>query len=501
LIPFAEYLPDQPDYNGGTTVATNVIPRTVGSYGAIAGLANVADALTNRPQGANSFRDSAGNVNTFCGDSQDLFRLGSTAFANVSSSSGAYTTANDAAWEFIQYGERVIGVNGFADQPQSYVMGTDVAFSDLASAAPRAKHAAVINNFVMLGNTFDTTDGGVQNRVWWSAIDDPTDWPTIASADAAAKQSDRQDLPVGGALQRITGAIGGLDGAIFCEKAIYRVQYEGPPTVFGFYEVERDRGTPAENSVVNVGPFGFYLGEDGFYRFDGSGSTPIGNQRVDKFFFTDLDQSYYHRIYAAADPINKLVWWSYPGANNSAGRPNHQLIYNWALDRWGYAEIEMELLFRDLSAGYTLDELDQFGTMDTLPFSLDSRAWTGGRLLLSAFDSSKRLARFAGSNLEATIETAEVGGNELFGKPSERMFVNGVRPYVDGGAATVALKHRNLQTDSLTTDGPNAIEASTGMVPFSRSTRYARAQVKIPAGGTWTHAQGIDYDADEDGEI
>jgi hypothetical protein len=501
LIPFAEYLPDQPDYAGGTTVATNVFPRTAGSYGPVADLSSSITALSNRPQGAASFRDSAGNVNTFAGDLQDLFLLSGTAFNNVSSSAAAYTTAVDDAWKFGQYGERIIAVNGHTDQPQSYLMGTDSAFSNLAAAAPRARHIGIINNFVMLGNTWDSSDGAVVNRVWWSAIDSPGDWPTIGSADAAAKQSDRQDLPIGGPVQAITGAIGGLDGAIWTEKAIYRVQYAGPPTVFDILEVERDRGTSAPNSVVNVGTFGFYLGEDDFYRFDGAGSTGIGHQRVSKTFFSEIDQNYYHRVYGAADPLNKLVWWAYPGTGNTGGRPNKQLIYNWALDRWGTAEIEMELLFRQLSSGYTLDELDQFGNLDTLPFSLDSRIWTLGRLLLAAFDENNVLSAFSGSNLQATIETAEVGGNELFGKPHERMFVDGIRPYIDGGTTTVGLKYRDLPTASLTTDGPNAVNASTGMANFSRSTRYARAQVIVAAGGTWSHAQGVDYDVNEDGEI
>ena len=51
------------------------------------------------------------------------------------------------------------------------------------------------------------------------------------------------------------------------------MQYIQPPAVFKFREIERDRGAYARNSVVNVGPFGFYLGEDGFFTFNGSGST------------------------------------------------------------------------------------------------------------------------------------------------------------------------------------------------------------------------------------
>ena len=45
----------------------------------------------------------------------------------------------------------------------------------------------------------------------------------------------------------------------------------------------------------------------------------IGGQKVDKWFYADLDQNYLHRITGTIDPINKLFFWSYPGAGNSGG--------------------------------------------------------------------------------------------------------------------------------------------------------------------------------------
>lgn len=498
MIPFGDYTPDQPEYaNPGATVMKNVIPRTVGSYTPLGSMSSVSDALTARCQGAASVRDSGGGVATFAGDATKLYKLGGTSFSDVSGAT--YTIASDETWEYCIFGQNVLATN-IADNIQSYVLGTSAAFADLGGSPPKARHIAVIKDFVMVGNTNDGVDGNVPNRVWWCAINDPTDWPTIGSVDAARKQSDRQDLPYGGWVQAITGAVGGADGAIFMDSAIYRIQYEGPPTVFGFYEVERERGTPAPNSIINVGPAAFYLGEDGFYLFNGASSQSIGGQRVDKTFFNDLDQNYFDRIYGSADPVNKVAMWAYPGAGNSGGNPNKYLAYNWAVDRWSHGEFDSQLIFRDLSAGVDADSADGYGTVDSIAWGPDSRVWTGGRLLLAGFDTDNKLARFTGSALAATMETAEVGAGELFGLPNNRIYVNGIRPYVDGGTITVGLKYRDLPTDSITTDGPNAVDPN-GVAHFTRSTRYGRAQVNVAAGGTWTHAQGVDYDAQLDGEI
>jgi hypothetical protein len=499
MLEFAAWLPDQPAYtNPGANDAKNCLPLTNKSYGPLKGLASVVAAINERAQGAASLQESDGTQHTFVGDDTDLYLLTATTFDEISSSTGAYTTATTDHWDFIQYGNRCIAVNGHTDGPQTYLMGTDTVFSNLAGSPPQAKHVAVINNFVMLGNIDDS--GVVPNRVHWSAIDAPTDWPVIGSADAAAKQSDRQDLPTGLSVEAIIGAVGGADGAVFMRESIFRVQYVGSPIVFNFTEVERTRGTLTGKSVVNVGPFAAYLAEDGFYMFDGANSTPIGNQKVDKYFFADLDLNYIYRISAAADPVNKIIIWSYPGAGSDGGAPNKLIIYNWETQRWSYGEVDAELIFSDTTVGYTLDTINAFGNLETITTSFDDRFWVGGLNSLSAFDGSHKLSTFSGAALAATLTTTEVGGMELFQLPNERLYVNGVRPYVDGGTYTVTLTYRDSPSGTTTSVGPNAVNTN-GMANFTQSCRYARFTVDVAAGGTWAHAQGVDLDVAKDGEF
>ncbi len=492
LVPFGEWLPDLPPAeNPGATVIKNCYPKTQSSYGPFGGLANVTAALNARCQGAVAARTNDGAVSTFAGTISKLYKIDGTTIDDASSA--VYTTSADETWRFLQFGSRVIATN-YNDAIQSFVMGSSTNFADLAAAAPKARHIATVKDFVMVGNTYDASNGALPGRVWWPAIDDPTNWPTPGTNAAALVQSDYNDMPEGGWVQSIVGACGGADGAVFMDTAIWRIQYEGPPTVFGFYQVEKTRGTPAPNSVVNVGAFAFYLGEDGFYVFNGASSEPIGANKVDKWFFSDLDQSYFHRIVGAADPINKLVFWAYPGSGSSGGTPNRLICFNWVTQRWTYIDTECETIFRDLTSGYTLDSLDGLGyTLDSLPLSLDSRAWTGGRLIMSAFDTSHRLARFTGSSLAATFETGEINGS------GRRVFVRGFRAMVDGGTVTGAVKYRDAPGDSLTTSSANPVDAD-GVIHHRISARYARAQVNVASGGSWSHAQGIEPDVIPDGE-
>ena len=132
MFNFGPFLPDQADLgNPGSTVATNVLPRTAATYAPFPSQSTTSSALSNRPRGGASFIESDGDVHTFAADHQDLFKLGTAAFANVSRQSGSYTVGTNDHVNFINFGNRVISVNGHTDPPQSFRMGTDSTFTDL----------------------------------------------------------------------------------------------------------------------------------------------------------------------------------------------------------------------------------------------------------------------------------------------------------------------------------------------------------------------------------
>jgi hypothetical protein len=495
LLPVAEFAPDLPASAGASALVRNCLPRTAASYGPMASLAPYSGPLQGRCQGAIAAQDAAGNAALFAGDAAKLYRLGpaSTAWLDASQP-GGYATAADQRWTGVLFGDRVVMTN-FANPMQSLRLGSDAVFSDLAALAPRARHLAVVRDWLVAGNTFDGLDGAQPQRVWWSAIDDPTGWPAPGSAAAAAAQSDFQDLVgAGGWVQGIVGNLGTADGAVFQERGIVRMSYVGPPAIFAFATAEGARGTPAPGSIAQLGTIVYYLGEDGFYAFDGSASRPIGANKIDKTFFADLDQQHLGRVSAAIDPINKLCFWAYPGAGNSAGNPNRLLAYNWSLDRWSLIEAEVELLLRSLSFGYALDGLDLVNAnLDALPFSLDSRAWTGGRVLLAGFDAAHRLGYFSGAALAPAVETAEAQLAE-----GRRVVVTAARPIVDGGVPAVAIGTRERPVEAVTF-GPDVPIDAAGKAPQRASGRYVRARVTLPASGAFTHIGGVEIDAMAEG--
>jgi len=496
-----DFAPDLPDYNNdGSDIMLNVIPRTSKSYGPFPSMAVYSSALTARCQGAIAELDTAGNVFNFAGDATKLYRLGSgsATWGDVSRLvGGAYATPAEGQWHFTFMNGRVIATN-YIDDPQGFLIDTDTNFSRLSTGAPKARYCAVIKNFLMLANTTDGTFGNQPQCAWWSALNDPTNFPTLGTAAAAAVQSDSQNLyGDGGWIQGIVGNLGTADGAIFMERAVWRVIYSGPPGIFYFLPAEGVRGTPAPGSIVQLGALVYYLGEDGFYAFDGTTSVPIGLDRVDKYFFANVDQSNLFRINADVDPINKLVIWAVPFAGNTNGNPNVLMIYNWALKKWSMAQVDTEMLLRSLTFGYTLDGLDATGyTLDTLPFSLDSRVWTGGKVTLAGFDTAHKLNYFNGASMAATLQTSE--GQPI---PPRRVLISRALPTVEGqgSSPSVAVITRDRLIDPQVAGAYVAIN-SLGYCPQRAAGRFVRYNIQMPAADPWIQMQGVDIDVVPIGE-
>jgi hypothetical protein len=255
--------------------------------------------------------------------------------------------------------------------------------------------------------------------------------------------------------------------------------------IFQFDQVEGARGTPAPGSIAQAGGLCWFLGEEGFYECNGVAARPIGSNQVDKTMFQELDQSSFHRISAAVDPINKIVFWAIP-----TGGANCDVIYayKWDSGRWSrITGVTVEILLRSLSFGLSLEDLDNISSsIDALTLSLDSRIYTGGRLLLSAFNADHRLGYFTGSNLAATVDTTEAQPI-----PGRRAILREAWPLTDGGNPTITPITRNRQIDSATVGSASAIN-TVGFCPLRTNARYWRLRISQPAGESWSHIMGVE---------
>lgn len=510
FVPWGEFMPDRAKYrdSGALQSVQNAYPRTRQAdgitYGPWPAPVVFSSALTARCQGAFAGRSSAGNVSLFAADATKLYKL-STAAAWTDVTGTAINVGTDEHVEFCQFGETVIAVE-YQTVPQYWTLDSSATWGTLGGSPPKARHIAVIEpGFVMLGN-LNVGGTAYPNGVQWSAYNDATSssaWPTPGTSAAAAVQSDRTILPIGGWVNRIMPTVGGAKGAVMMDSAIYRIDY-AQGIGLEFFAVVQGRGSIAPFSCVNVAISNsqtvmFFWSEDGPYAYDGTTAQPIGAGRIDNYAINtamSAGRSYMHRIYGYGDPTRKLVLWHLP--TTASGNSATILVYNWADNAWSeldpsaMASKPSEFACQLLSTGYTLDALDTLGyTLDTLPFSLDSRVWTGGAPQLAYFDSDHKLNYFTGSNLAAQFKSGQVTGPD-----GRRLFIAGVRPVgsnLDGTNSVPRIKLYGADFANATGTATTATTVGVdGVCPQRLSARYVYAQMDVDAAGTWTQAQGIE---------
>jgi len=604
-IQFKDWLPDQPSILDTVSEANNVIPLAVG-YGAFKSAVNYsADASENL---TNVFAAKVDNdVTLFAGGLTKLFKLDSSTLAldNVSKSAartisnvaltsnvatittasahkystgdsvtvdasnnvfdGTYViTATPTAttftyakvnanitsaaatgtviapnytgifrWQFIQFGNFAIATNG-SEKVQYYDVNASSYFGDLAATAPIAKFVTVVRDFVVCANIGGGTN---PSKVQWSDINDPTDWTA-----GGASQSDFQEIPDGGDINAITG---GEYGLVFLEKAIVRMSYIGSPLFFQFDTISRNIGCLEGGSVAQYSGVTYFLADDGFYSCNGQQVTPIGAEKVDRFFFNNANIADIDTISSSIDPERNLVIWNY--TNVSGNR--ELLIYNFQTQKWCSADTDVDYLGTLATTGTSLEGIDtaynvtagsfvatkQYTirsvgttdftligavantvgvlftatgvgsgtgvaidmaasaaaakTIDTLVTTMDDRLYKGGKFIFGGVRDAK-IITFTGTNATASITTndLEYGYNSV---------LTLIRPSVDNGSADVSVASRRMLDDTITF-GSSVSASSEGRCPVRSASRYHRVNF-VPTGANWFSAIGMDIDYSEQG--
>jgi len=486
---FGPYTPDLPDFEaGGAEVMRNVLP-TQGGYRPALSPVRIGQPITPDPIiGAVAAFDEFGSANQFAGSTQGLFQQASGGVSwNDVSRPGGYSTAIGERWRFTNFGLQLIGTN-FTDVLQTKDLRGVANFADLGGNPPRARYIATVKTFVVAAFI---DDGQVQPfRVRWSASDSAATWPTPGTDAASQVQSGQQDLP--GDFGHITGLVGSLsaaDGVVFQERGLTRMSFDTTGRFFFLFDtIEGGRGTIAPGSIVQVAGVVFYLGEDGFYQFNGVQSRPIGAGRVDQTFFDDIATDNITGITATADPRKKVVYWAYPSRTVGI----RTLVYSWDVDEWsdidGYPVVEMT---QALTPAVTLDD-DLGGADDILDSdapSLDSPIYQGGAQIIGGFDSVGYFLSFEGDPLTGTVQTGE---NAI--SMEQRTFLRELWPDIEG-AAQIKMRtlHRNQLTDNVVMGG-FADKNAVGFCPQRVNDRYMRfeAEINPVANQAWRFAKSVE---------
>ena len=471
-ITFGEWLPDQPSVTGALVKANNVFSKAIG-YGAIPSAVDYSQDASEDLNSVVAGRNPDGTTAIFAGSTTNLYKLNATDMTLDDVSGATYATPVNQRWRFTQFGHRLIAANG-ASRLQGWLLGVSTAWADLASDAPRARYVTVVRDFVVSGYN---SDSGFSFRVQWSALNDETSW-----TPSATTQADFQDIPDGGS---VVGVTGGEFGLVFMDRSIHRMSYVGSPLVFQFDNISRNLGCYEANSIIQYQGVSFFLSDDGFYACDGQNIIPIGNEKVNRYFYNDVDEVFLPNMSAAIDPFRNLVIWAY-SSKGKGGNVDKLLIYNFETKKWSSGTTDVDRVADASTPSVTLEGLDAFSTsIDALGTSLDSRQWVGGKMMFAGVRNAK-IVTFTGANSTATIQTGDLSAE------NRKTAVTLVQPIVDNGSASVAISSRNLLSELVTFGTPSAAD-SENRVSIRSMGRYHQLEF-TPSGDNWKTAIGADVE-------
>lgn len=470
-ITFGEWRPDMaPHMSPALAECTNVLP-VAGSYAPFP--AHVPIAGTELPSKSYGYFSGIGS------DGKPVI-YAATKSAIHQIKNGAIRTAYDAGtlsaanWWFASMDGRIIAGNkniaGIAGIPGS-------TFSPLGGSPPAAAVGAVVErNFLVLGNiTEDGIDGFKPNRVRWSGFTNPDTWGTNVGT-----QADFEDMAdEGGPVVAITGK---STGTVFQRKAITRMQYTGGSAVFQFTSVEQGRGAITTGAVVDIGPLVFFRADDGFFAWDGVQSVPIGTDKVDRWFYENVDHTRLDLIASGFDPVSRCVLWAFPEIGQSA---NSALIaYSLGDQRWSKISVGMQQIGASATLATTIEQMP---TPDTSGISWDDPAYAGKRPILGGIDASGFYGTFSGSPMAAVLTTGDWQS-----APGQRTFVSAVRPLIDASGVQIAVGSRSQMSSDPIVWKPGTSLGIDGRCPQRTDARYLRYRATTAAGETWTRGVGLE---------
>jgi len=480
MIPFAPFEPDKSPFNASASEGTlNVLPAADGWKG-MPQLNEVSDALGSECLGMIKIQDSNDTLTIIAGTQTNLYKLNTSttpySWTNISKSVDAYNVPANDRWQFAVFGDHVIACN-LGTVLQSYDINTPTAFADI-SGAPTARTIWVTGDYLCVGSL--TND---PSRMAWSGLNDHTFWTY------GKRGSDTQLFPDGG---EVLGGFGAQAGGLVMQRDKIRYQNFAPNTglTFTFSEANSERGTISQFAHVSLAPNRFfYLSSDGF--FAGVEGQPIGAERVDSWFFDNVDNNYLYDVRAIPDPFEKIVWWIFQ-TNNGTRR---LLGYDWQLDRWCLSDQDLSDAAPLLTPGITWDGLDAlYDTIDDVNVPFDSRLFKGGAPAFAAISTDNKLAYFTGTNQAATLQTALVELNA-----GHRTFVNGGRVETNATNYTVTIGSANFHGGAITNKAAVSPSTRSGHLPLRCSGRLHQVTVNIAAGEGWDIAKGISLTAPREG--
>jgi len=284
--------------------------------------------------------------------------------------------------------------------------------------------------------------------VRWADQEDYTNWtPSISSTSGENQLIDGTEI-VGGVRSRNVIHI-------WTDRALYGMQYVGPPFIYSFSQLGANCGLIAPHAAIAVDGVSYWMGDNNFYRFNGR--VERLNCTVRRYLYNSFNMTQKDKVYAGTNSEFNEIIWLY--CKEGSEEPNAYVIYNIVEDHWVYG-----------TSFYTTfeDRVVFDNTMTTGAVDVSAASYYWDNEPDDVYDGN-------GQALTSYLESSDFDiedGDKI-------MFLNKIIPDVSisEGNLSFTIETQSYPAGPVTTKGPYIINSGTQKIDFRARGRQASIRV------------------------
>ena len=166
--------------------------------------------------------------------------------------------------------------------------------------------------------------GGNPRKVQWCDREDNTTWTPAATNEAG-------DILLQTSGQIMQGVRAKGQTLILTDQDAHTARYLGPPYVYGFERVGTSCGAIARKAACDTDAGVFWMGQRGFFRFDGNSVQEIPCD-VHDYVFDDFNVGQQSKCWALANGQYGEVWWFY--CSSGSLEIDRYVVFDYKENHW-----------------------------------------------------------------------------------------------------------------------------------------------------------------------
>ncbi len=208
-------------------------------------------------------------------------------------------------WALDTYGQYLVACSSADGKLYEWQLNTGAPAAVIANA-PTNNLGLVVTEERFL---FALGAGGNPRKVQWCDFEDNTLW-----TPASTNQAGDQLLQTTGQIMCAARTQG--QTLVVTDQDAHRAVYVGAPFIYQFERVGTACGAVARNAIADTAGGVYWMGQRGFYYYDGSRVQEVPCPVWDRVFL-NINSAQVTKSWAVANGQNGEVWFFYPSANST----------------------------------------------------------------------------------------------------------------------------------------------------------------------------------------